>query len=81
MNIRCGDQLPDPKKLIDIIDLGIANPDLSTCCFAEILEQLYHADKFHVLFALDGYNDWMKPTGYPSFRYENSPILKGHTPP
>jgi hypothetical protein len=44
MNTRCGQQLPDPKKLIDIIDHGIANPDLATSCFGELLEQLYNSD-------------------------------------
>lgn len=38
MNVRCADKLPNPKKLIDIVDFGINNPDLATCCFGEILE-------------------------------------------
>ena len=81
MNYRCADKLPDPKKLIDIVDMGILEPELATNCFAEVLEQLYHADKFHVLWAIDGYNDWLKPSLYPSFRYENSRKLRGHIPP
>ena len=62
MNIRCSTQLSDPKKLIDIIDHGIANPDLATSCFGELLEQMYQSDKFHTLFAIDGFNDWLKPS-------------------
>ena len=38
MNTRCGQQLQNPKKLIDIIDHGIANPDVATSCFGELLE-------------------------------------------
>lgn len=38
MNYRLGDRLPDPKKMIDICDFGIANPDLATCALAECLE-------------------------------------------
>lgn len=81
MNVRCSDKVPDPKKLIEIIDYGISNPELATSCFGEVLEQLYHTDKYHVLIAADGYNDWFKPSGYPSFRYENDKKLRGHIPP
>lgn len=81
MNTRCGEKLPDPKKLIDIIDFGIMDPELATSCFAEVLEQLYNTDKFHVLWAMDGYNDWLKPSDYLSFRYENSRSLRGRIPP
>ena len=40
MNIRCSDKLLDPKKLIDIADFGIKNPELATSAFGEILEQI-----------------------------------------
>jgi hypothetical protein len=30
--------------LIDIIDHGIANPDLATSCLGELFEQLYNSD-------------------------------------
>jgi small subunit ribosomal protein S29 len=30
---------------------------------------------------MDGYNDWMKASKYPSFRYDNDKRLKGHIPP
>jgi hypothetical protein len=36
--IRCSASLPNPKKLMDIIDLGIASPDLATSCLGELLE-------------------------------------------
>ena len=58
MEVRCSDKLPDPKKLIEIVDFGINNPDLATSALGEILEQLYKTDKHHVLMAFDGYNDW-----------------------
>lgn len=38
MNVRCSDKVPNPKKLIDIVDYGISNPDLATSCFGELLE-------------------------------------------
>lgn len=38
MNYRCADKLPNPKKLIELIDLGIAEPEIATCCLAELLE-------------------------------------------
>jgi small subunit ribosomal protein S29 len=64
MNYRLVDKLHEPRKLIDILNFGIANPDLSTNCIGELLEQLYNSDKFHVLFALDGFNDWLKASDY-----------------
>ena len=30
---------------------------------------------------MDGYNTWLNPTSYRSFRYTNDPILKGAIPP
>lgn len=81
MNIRCAYTLPNPKKLMDIVDLGIANPDLATSCFGELLEQLYHSDKFHTLFAIDGFNDWLKPSNYLSFRYDSDRRMRGYIPP
>ena len=38
MEVRCSDKLPDPKKLIEIVDFGINNPDLATSALGEILE-------------------------------------------
>ena len=64
---------------MDIVEFGITNPDLATSCFAELLEQLYHTDKFHTLFAIDGYNDWLKESDYDSFRYANE--NNGKIPP
>ena len=81
MTQRCGTSLPDPKKLMDIIDLGIANPELATSCFGELLEQLYQSDKFQTLFAIDGFNDWLKPSHYLSFRYDSDRKTGGHIPP
>ena len=41
---------------------------------------MYHQDKYQVLVTLDGYNTWMQPTTYDSFRYKNDPILDAHIP-
>jgi small subunit ribosomal protein S29 len=30
---------------------------------------------------MDGYNDWLKPSEYVSFRYENQRHLRGRIPP
>ena len=37
MNFRLSDRLSDPKTLMQIVDEGIANPDLATNAIAEIL--------------------------------------------
>ena len=37
MDYRMSDRLEAPKKLIDIINFGLENPDASTNAFAEIL--------------------------------------------
>jgi hypothetical protein len=60
MNIRCSTRILAPKKMLDLVDFGINNPDLATSCLGEVLEQLYHTDKFQVLIAIDGINDWFK---------------------
>lgn len=81
MRYRLADKLPTPKTLIEIADYGIANPECSLNAFGEILEQAYNTDKFHSLIVIDGYNDWFKPSLYPSYRYVNNNKLKGHIPP
>lgn len=81
MNQRLGEKLPEPKKLIDIAKFGMENHDLATCAIAEILEQLYHNDKFFTMIVLDGYNDFFKPSEYLSFRYDNDNKLRGRIPP
>ena len=81
LDYRLSDKCSDPKKLIDIVEAGIADPILATNAIAEILEQLYHQDDHHVLFTLDGYNTWLNPSEYDSFRYVNDPALKAHIPP
>ena len=37
LNYRLADKLPTPKKLIDIANFGIENPELSTNAFGELL--------------------------------------------
>ena len=81
MNYRVGDRLRDPKKMIEICDFGIKNPDLATCALAECLEQLYHTDNYKVLMTVDNLNTWYQPSGFISFRYENDRNLNGFIPP
>ena len=56
MNFRLSDRLSDPKTLMQIVDEGIANPDLATNAIAEILEQLYKSDQHQTLVTVDNYN-------------------------
>lgn len=46
MDYRLSDKLPDPKKLIEIAEMGVREPELATNCFAELLNQCYTTDKF-----------------------------------
>ena len=71
MDYRLADKLKDPKKLIELVDAGIEDPEVATCALAEILEQLYQTDKHQTLITIDGYNTWYLPTRYPSYRYAN----------
>lgn len=75
------DKLRDPKKLIDIVDEGIRNPEVSISAFGEVLEQLYRNDKYQTMISLDGFNTFFQPSRYPSFRYENNKHYKGCIPP
>jgi hypothetical protein len=81
MNFRLSDKLSDPKTLMQIVDEGIANPDLATNAIAEILEQLYKSDKQKTLVTVDNYNQWFMPTKFTSFRYSNDKNLRGNIPP
>jgi small subunit ribosomal protein S29 len=38
LNYRLSDKLRDPKKLIDIVDAGINDPEISVSAFGEVLE-------------------------------------------
>ena len=33
------------------------------------------------MFAMDGYNTWLQPSFYSSFRYKNDPFLRARIPP
>lgn len=46
MNYRLSDKLPEPKKLIEIAQMGVDNPEIATNAFAELLNQCYTTDKF-----------------------------------
>lgn len=67
--------------MIEFIDAAIEDGNLATSAIAEILDQVYHQDDHHVLVLLDGFNAWLQPTSYNSFRYKNDPNLKGYIPP
>jgi small subunit ribosomal protein S29 len=81
LNYRLSDKLRDPKKLIEIVDEGIRNPEVSISAFGEVLEQLYRSDKHQTMISLDGFNTFFQPSQYPSFRYENNKHYKGCIPP
>ena len=38
LDYRVSDKLADPKKLMDIVNVGLEDPMLATCAIAEILE-------------------------------------------
>lgn len=46
MNYRLSDKLRDPKKLIEIAQMGVDNAEVATNAFAELLNQCYNSDKF-----------------------------------
>ena len=75
------DKLPEPRYISDIVNFGIANPELATNAVAELLEQLYHTDKYQVMITTDGYNQWFQPSRLTSFRYQNNRHARGLIPP
>ena len=81
MDYRLSDKLPDPKKLIELAQMGVDNSEVATNAFAELLNQCYNTDKFQTLVCVDGINQWLQPSLYPSFRYANYRKLKMHIPP
>lgn len=42
---RLTDLDAQPKTLLDIVNLGIKNPNYSTCAFAEVLHQIYESNQ------------------------------------
>ena len=81
MNYCLGDVLTDPKTLLDIVDEGINNSEVAINALAEVLEQLRLTDKVHTMITMDDYNTFLRPSGFPSFRYMNSRKLRGMIPP
>ena len=63
------------------MEAGKKDPMLATNAIAEILEQLKHQDKYHVMVTLDGFNTWLQPSVYASFRYVNNGSSKALIPP
>lgn len=62
LDYRVADKNPDPKTLMDIVRVGEADPFLATNAIGEIYEQCVQSDKYHTLFAMDGYNSWLQPS-------------------
>lgn len=81
LEYRVADKCKAPKTIMDIIAVAEEDPMLATNAIAEILEQIYHTDKYHTLMTLDAYNTWLLPSKYVSFRYKNDPSLNGAIPP
>lgn len=75
------DRLPTPELVSDIVNYGIENPDLAINALGELLEQLYHTDKYQVMITMDGYNQWFQPSKFPSFRYFDNRHSRGYVPP
>ena len=66
---RISHHVKEPKTLAEICEYAMANPRLSTCAVAEVLEQLYNQDQRKVLILCDQYSDWFRPSNLKSFRY------------
>ena len=81
LDYSLGQKCPEPKKMIDFIDAAMKDPYLATNAIAELMLQIYQQDQHHVLVTLDGFNTWLQPSGYNSFRYANDPMSKGRIPP
>jgi hypothetical protein len=80
LNISVKQVLPEPKTLLEIIELGIKNKLLSVNAVYELLEQLYNLESHKVFVAVDDYNWFFRPTCYPSFRYANIKGLDSTVP-
>jgi len=78
---RLGEFLKEPKTVLDIVNFGIGNEDYALNALAEALHQLYNTEDAHFLMVVDQYNEFFKPSKYPSFRYANFKELKTHIPP
>lgn len=76
-----GTRCPEPKKISDFIKVALEDEYLATNAIAELLLQVYSQDQRHVLVVLDGFNAWLRPTAFPSFRYANDKSLNSHIPP
>ena len=48
-----GRAVPDPKKMIEIVDAGINDHYIAISCLAEILHQMYNTDQYQTLITID----------------------------
>ena len=78
--VTCAENLPEPKNLAEIAELGASDQNLSTSAFAELLYQLYNQTKVDVLVLLDDYNWCFRPSNFQSFRYSSIKRLNSSIP-
>jgi hypothetical protein len=78
---RVSTLLPKPKTLLDIVNFGIDNLRFSNSALAEIMHQLYKSDKHKVMFLIDEYNEWFRPSVYDSYKYANYKGYNTKIPP
>jgi len=71
LDIRLSQVLPQPKTLLDIVNMGIEKKLLGVNALFELMEQLYNLESHKVLVVVDDYNWFFRPSAYPSFRYAN----------
>lgn len=81
LDVSCGSELPNPRSLVDIVQIGINDWRLTMCALAEVLEQLYNQTQVDVLVLVDDYNWCFRPSGFKSFRYSSIRRLNGSIPP
>lgn len=78
---RLSDVLPEPKNLLEIVEFALENTVYGTNAIFEVLEQLYNTEKYNVLIMVDEYNEFFKPSQYPSVKYVNYKETNGFIPP
>mmetsp|Transcript_14647 Transcript_14647/g.14731 ORF Transcript_14647/g.14731 Transcript_14647/m.14731 type:complete len:606 (+) Transcript_14647:681-2498(+) len=78
---RISEKIPDPENVFQLVEFALKNPIYCTNVVCEILEQLYHTDDHNVLIVVDSYNDFFRPSEFPSVKYVNYKKMKSCIPP
>lgn len=73
--------LPNPNTLQDLVDFAMKNHGYIVNVLFEIFEQLYRTDDANVMVLVDEYNEFFKPSEYPSAKYSNYRQLGECIPP